>query len=209
MERRLMFRNRFEVGPDNGGGFVSAGGISGIGRGVSLAGAGAWVRVSGRCSRASRSEAASGAPGDSVGGAAAETARSTAVCRAAICSSRGIFSRANSAWSAATRARSCSASRTARPERTKAAMGRTKMTTTRTRTTRMTKGSISGDQEFERAGIFISLPFNHSLGHVSITFDPQNHPYYYARKFSQLAQVFWLGSGTGVPPVCFWSGTAP
>jgi len=30
-----------------------------------------------------------------------------------------------------------------------------------------------------------------------------------SQKFSQLAQIFAPASGTGVPPVCFWSATAP
>jgi len=30
-----------------------------------------------------------------------------------------------------------------------------------------------------------------------------------SQKFSQLAQIFAPASGTGVPPVCFWSARAP
>ena len=125
-------------------------GVAGAGSGGHGSGLGSLVSSGGV---ASDDSTGCGSGGD----ARTETAASTEAFSAASCCSCEILSRASSTWSAVTRALSCSASRTARPERTKAAMGKTKTMATRPRTSRTAKASIGEDQECEGEILLVSV----------------------------------------------------
>ena len=167
-----------------------AGGNAGIGADSGAAGAGSSGGGSSLGSRVSSGGVASDdSPGRGSGREArAKTASPTKAFSAESCCSCEFLSRASSTWRAVIRALSCSASRTARPERTKAAMGRTKTTIKSPRSRRAGTSSIGKNQKAEISrttvaslhrlkndpsvpGAFISEASNHFSGVVSITLD--------------------------------------